>query len=120
MAGTSGELSIPVVKHMDPILFRAIMEDKVDVVKQQYGDQLEHQTTPNENTALHVAAQFGKANCVDAILSLCPSLLLRLNDQEESTLHIAAKRGDFRIVKALLESAKEGIKMTTLRWKEKL
>ncbi|KAF3456881.1 hypothetical protein FNV43_RR01535 [Rhamnella rubrinervis] len=104
MPGTSGEFKIPVIKHMDPILFRAIMEDKVDVVKQK-SDQLEQQTTPNENTALHVAAQFGKANCVDAILSLCPSLLLRLNVQEETALHIAAKRGDLRIVEALLESA---------------
>ncbi|KAF3456873.1 hypothetical protein FNV43_RR01527 [Rhamnella rubrinervis] len=101
-SGTSGEFSV----YMDPMLFRAIMEDKVDVVKQKV-DQLERKTTPNKNTSLHVAAQFGKANCVDAILSLCPSLLLQLNDQEETALHIAAKRGDLRMVEALLESAKK-------------
>lgn len=121
MAETSCTQSIPVTsRHLDPVLFYAIMLDKEHIVRQDRRFQLEHQTTPNGNTVLHVAAQNGKAGCVNAILELCHSLLLRLNDQEETALRVAAKRGDIEIVKvkALICSAKSSAHKD-IKWKQK-
>ena len=43
---------------MNPTLYKATSEGNVDVLR-QHNDQIALQVTPNRNTALHVAAQFG-------------------------------------------------------------
>ncbi|XP_058212021.1 uncharacterized protein LOC131324182 [Rhododendron vialii] len=92
---------------MDRNLYNAASEGKVDVLRQHF-DQLESQATANRNTALHVAAQFGRSQCVAAILEVCPSLLLRrVNNRGETPLHMAAREGNPEIVEVLIESAKK-------------
>ncbi|KAI7981787.1 Ankyrin repeat-containing protein [Camellia lanceoleosa] len=70
--------------------------------------QLELQFTSNENTVLHVAAQFGNQKYVKIIFEKGPSssLLRCLNIDGETPLHIAAREGHLDIVKALIECAK--------------
>ncbi|KAF5946838.1 hypothetical protein HYC85_017066 [Camellia sinensis] len=69
--------------------------------------QLELQLTSSKNTILHVAAQFANKEYVEKVLEKSPSsLLLCLNIDGETPLHIAARGGHLDIVKALIECAK--------------
>ncbi|CAL5413469.1 unnamed protein product [Camellia sinensis] len=70
--------------------------------------QLELQLTSNQNTVLHVAAQFGNHKYVKIILekSLSSSLLRCLNIDGETPLRIAAREGHLDIVEALIACAK--------------
>lgn len=90
---------------MDPKLFKAATEGYyLDVL--QFTSQLDTQLTPNRNTALHIAALFGKTQCVIEILRNCPSLLCRTNIKGETSLHIAASEGHCEIICVLIEWAK--------------
>ncbi|CAL5395336.1 unnamed protein product [Camellia sinensis] len=89
---------------MDPGLYRAAKEGNI-VVLEQYVDQLESQVTPNKNTVLHIAAQFGNSQCVREILSKNSSLLNRQNAKGDTALHVAAREGHSDIVKSLIEYA---------------
>ncbi|KAI8012173.1 hypothetical protein LOK49_LG06G02821 [Camellia lanceoleosa] len=74
---------------MDPGLYR---EGNI-VVFEQYVDQLEAQVTPNKNTVLHIAAQFGNSQCVRENLNKNLSLLNRQNAKGDIVLHVAARKG---------------------------
>ncbi|KAI8561144.1 hypothetical protein RHMOL_Rhmol04G0314800 [Rhododendron molle] len=91
---------------MKPNLYRSVMEGKVAELG-QHKDVLEEELTPNHNTVLHVAAQFGRLNYVEAVLEACPSLLCRRNIKGETPLHMAARDGQAEIVEALILRAKE-------------
>ncbi|XAR49033.1 hypothetical protein NMG60_11032055 [Bertholletia excelsa] len=56
----------------------------------------------NNNTLLHVASQFGQAQCVMEILNLCPSMLRRVNSHPDTCLHVAARGGHCSIIQALI------------------
>ncbi|KAA8527704.1 hypothetical protein F0562_035427 [Nyssa sinensis] len=91
---------------MDPILYKAAVEGNIDVVVQNK-DQLDVKVTPNNNTVLHVVAQFhNNATCVKEILALQSSLLLWVNVKREIPLHIAAREGHYDVIQALIECAK--------------
>ncbi|XP_059654795.1 ankyrin repeat-containing protein At5g02620-like [Cornus florida] len=90
---------------MDPILYNAAKEGNVDVLKQKVV-QLEVQVTPNKNTVLHIAAQFGQAQCVKEILKCGRSLLCSVNIKDETSLHISAREGHTATVQALIDFAK--------------
>ncbi|KAK6929854.1 Ankyrin repeat [Dillenia turbinata] len=90
---------------MDPSLHKAIMEDDYYQVRASK-DQLLMQLTPNKNTVLHMAAQYGKILCLEESIELCPSLLLQVNSIGETPLHIAAREGNYWAVKALIDGAK--------------
>ncbi|KAK6916067.1 PGG domain [Dillenia turbinata] len=91
---------------MDPNLFKAAIEGKVDVLK-QYKDELYLQLTPNKNTVLHVAAQFGRALFVLEVLKMHPSMSREVNLSDETPLHLASKQGHSGVVEFLINSAKE-------------
>uniref|UniRef100_A0A5B6Z3L2 Uncharacterized protein n=1 Tax=Davidia involucrata TaxID=16924 RepID=A0A5B6Z3L2_DAVIN len=74
---------------MDPILYRAAMNCDIDVLEQNK-DQVDVQVTPNNNTVLHVAAQFHNNSA--CIIAKQPSLLGRVNSRGETPLLIAAGR----------------------------
>ncbi|XP_059650922.1 ankyrin repeat-containing protein At5g02620-like [Cornus florida] len=91
---------------MDPVLYNAAKEGNADILIQRV-DQLEVQVTPNKNTVLHIAAQFGQTQCVKEILHNCgQSLLCSLNVRGETCLHISAREGHTATVQALIDYAK--------------
>ncbi|KAI8561125.1 hypothetical protein RHMOL_Rhmol04G0312900 [Rhododendron molle] len=90
---------------MNPSLYRSAMEGKVAELE-RHKDVLDGELTPNRNTVLHVAAQFGHLDYVKEVLEACPSLLRRLNIKKETPLHTAAREGHAEIVKAMIGRAK--------------
>ncbi|KAK6929865.1 LOW QUALITY PROTEIN: PGG domain [Dillenia turbinata] len=83
---------------MDPSLYKAIMEDDFNQVR-GYKDVL-MQLTPNKNTALHMAAQYVSRG-VNETMSITI-----VNSKGETPLHIAAREGNYRVVKALIDGPK--------------
>ncbi|CAK7338358.1 unnamed protein product [Dovyalis caffra] len=59
--------------------------------------------TPQGNTPLHIAVQFGHKGVVVEIYNRCRSLLTRLNSNGDSPLHVAARCGHFSIVDFLVK-----------------
>ncbi|XP_028081230.1 protein ACCELERATED CELL DEATH 6-like [Camellia sinensis] len=97
---------LPIAVTMNVNLYEAVMEGKVDVLRQHI-DQIDNQVTPNNNTVLHVAAQFGRLQCVEEILKECPVLLRRVNSKCETPLHFAVREERLDVAKALIDCAKE-------------
>ena len=89
---------------MDTSLYRAAMEGNTEILN-QIKNLLENQLTPNNNTVLHVAAQFGHIQSVMEILNMCPSMNRKVNSRGDTSLHIAAREGHSTIVRALIEYA---------------
>ncbi|KAE9444833.1 hypothetical protein C3L33_23269, partial [Rhododendron williamsianum] len=90
---------------MNPSLYRSAMGGNVAGLR-QHKDILDGELTPNRNTVLHVAAQFGHLDYVKEVLEACPSLLRWLNIKKETPLHTAAREGHAEIVKAMIGRAK--------------
>ncbi|KAF7112966.1 hypothetical protein RHSIM_RhsimUnG0174300 [Rhododendron simsii] len=91
---------------MDPNMYTAAMKDEKDALSQYSADQFALQVTPNANTLLHVAAQFN--SCLygaDDILSKCPSLLRRVNNNGDTPIHVAVERRHFDVVYSLIHFA---------------
>uniref|UniRef100_F6GWI0 Ankyrin repeat-containing protein n=1 Tax=Vitis vinifera TaxID=29760 RepID=F6GWI0_VITVI len=59
-----------VITGMDAGLYKAAAEGKIDDLKKISEHEFQVQLTPNHNTILHIAAQFGKLDCVQWILTL--------------------------------------------------
>ncbi|XP_059630920.1 protein ACCELERATED CELL DEATH 6-like [Cornus florida] len=92
---------------MNSGLFWTVFRERVDLLIGLNADQLKVQLTPNKNTVLHVAAQYGKTQCVKEILQKCGrSLICSVNIKGETSLHISAREGHTDIVQALIEYAK--------------
>ncbi|KAF5933666.1 hypothetical protein HYC85_029837 [Camellia sinensis] len=89
---------------MDTSLYRAAMEGNTEILNQNK-NLLENQLTPNNNTVLHVAAQFGHIQSVMEILNMCPSMYRKVNSRGDTSLHIAAREGHSTIVRTLIEYA---------------
>lgn len=90
--------------HMDSNLYRAAISGNIIVLSETKGKL--SQLTPSKCTVLHLASHSGKAECVQEIIKLLPSLLLEQNSNGETPLHLAAKQGHLHVVKALLDGAK--------------
>lgn len=90
---------------MDSSLYRAAMEGDIDVLINNK-DNLENKFTPNNNTVLHVATQFGHIKCAMEILNKCPSMYRKVNSRGDTALHVAAREGHSTMVQALIEYAK--------------
>ncbi|KAL6342720.1 hypothetical protein AAG906_013126 [Vitis piasezkii] len=93
---------------MDAALYEAAAYGRIDVLEQMSEDHFVVQLTPNKNTVLHIAAQFGQLDCVQYILGLnsSSSLLLKPNLKGDTPLHHAAREGHLTVVKALIDAAK--------------
>ncbi|KAG5554515.1 hypothetical protein RHGRI_012158 [Rhododendron griersonianum] len=90
---------------MNPSMYTSAMEGNLDFLRQHI-NQLDGELTPNHNTVLHVAAQFGHLDYVKEVLEACPSLLRRPNVKGETPLHTAAREGRAEIVKAMIARVK--------------
>ncbi|KAL6313049.1 hypothetical protein AAG906_012099 [Vitis piasezkii] len=93
---------------MDAALYEAAAYGRIDVLEQMSEDHFVVQLTPNKNTVLHIAAQFGQLECVQYILGLntSSSLLLKPNLKGDTPLHLAAREDHLTVVKALIDAAK--------------
>ncbi|ONI13115.1 hypothetical protein PRUPE_4G203600 [Prunus persica] len=89
---------------MDPRLYKSAKSGDVCFLKQLLNDDptLLYQLTPRENTALHIAVQFGHKNVTAEIYSRCMSLVSRPNLDGDTPLHVAARVGCFSIVNYLV------------------
>ncbi|RVW12487.1 hypothetical protein CK203_093476 [Vitis vinifera] len=98
--------SLTQITFMDPKLYVAAADGDIHVLEQY---DIHVQLTPKKNTILHVAAQFGQADCVKWILQLpSPSSLLQQpNEKGDTPLHLAAREGNLAMVKNLIAAAKQ-------------
>ncbi|XP_008244354.1 PREDICTED: protein ACCELERATED CELL DEATH 6-like [Prunus mume] len=89
---------------MDPRLYKSAKSGDVCFLKQLLNDDptLLYQLTPRENTALHIAVQFGHNNVTAEIYSRRRSLLTHPNLDGDTPLHVAARVGRFSIVTYLV------------------
>ncbi|CAL9017480.1 unnamed protein product [Prunus brigantina] len=89
---------------MDPRLYKSAKSGDVCFLKQLLNNDpmLLYQLTPRENTALHIAVQFGHKNVTAEIYSRCRSLLTQPNLDGDTPLHVAARVGRFSIVNYLV------------------
>ncbi|XP_034686724.1 ankyrin repeat-containing protein At5g02620-like [Vitis riparia] len=91
---------------MDPKLYEAAAHGDIHVLERH---DIRVHRTPKKNTVLHVAAQFGQADCVKWILQLpSSSLLQQPNEKGDTPLHLAAREGHLTVVKVLIDAAKVG------------
>ncbi|XP_052206907.1 uncharacterized protein LOC127811239 [Diospyros lotus] len=91
--------------NMDPNLYNSAVEGKVDAIRRN-AHKLGIQVTPANNTAVHIAALFGKHNYIIKALGECAWLLFKKNMNGDTALHIAAREGHLRAVEALIDCAK--------------
>ncbi|KAL6342695.1 hypothetical protein AAG906_013101 [Vitis piasezkii] len=98
--------SLTQITFMDPKLYVAAADGDIHVLEQY---DIHVQLTPKKSTILHVAAQFGQADCVKWILQLpSPSSLLQQpNEKGDTPLHLAAREGHLAVVKNLIAAAKQ-------------
>ncbi|KAL5781884.1 hypothetical protein ACOSP7_006913 [Xanthoceras sorbifolium] len=74
----------------------------------QNSEQLDLIVTPIKNTVLHINITSEKVSIefVEEILGICPSLLLQVNAQGDTPLHVAAKFEHVAVVEVLIKLAK--------------
>ncbi|XP_027098720.2 protein ACCELERATED CELL DEATH 6 isoform X1 [Coffea arabica] len=95
---------------MDPQLYKAAQSGDSDVIR-RCADQLDSQLTPNQNTVLHILAQFCDSSyAVEQILGINHSLLCKQNAKGNTALHVAARNRYSGVVRALIDCAKNGEK----------
>ncbi|KAB5534777.1 hypothetical protein DKX38_017863 [Salix brachista] len=89
---------------MDSRLYRVAKSGNVFVLRQLLHEnpRLLTKLTPQGNTPLHIAVQFGHKVVVVEIYKRCGSLLTRLNSSGDSPLHVAARCGHLSIVDFLV------------------
>ena len=100
--------SLTKITIMDPKLYVAAADGDTHALNARK-DDIQVKLTPKKNTVLHVAAQFGQAECVKWILGLgSPSSLLQQpNEKGDTPLHLAAREGHWTVVKNLIDAAKK-------------
>ncbi|WJZ88072.1 hypothetical protein VitviT2T_007404 [Vitis vinifera] len=100
--------SLTKITIMDPKLYVAAADGDTHALNARK-DDIQVKLTPKKNTVLHVAAQFGQAECVEWILGLgSPSSLLQQpNEKGDTPLHLAAREGHWKVVKNLIDAAKK-------------
>ncbi|CAN6322697.1 unnamed protein product [Urochloa humidicola] len=94
---------------MDPALYKAATQGKVASLKQLVDPEdpsVLTSTTPQLNTALHLAALHGHAAFAGEVLDKNEELLVARNDDGDTPLHLAAKAGKLEVAELLIIRAK--------------
>ncbi|KAK1281356.1 hypothetical protein QJS04_geneDACA019844 [Acorus gramineus] len=88
---------------MEPRLYEAVRLGNVQYLKNT-AEPLDS-TTPQGNTALHIAARLGHVDFAKALLTRSNSLLTRANEDGENPLHVTAKAGHAIVAEAMMTHA---------------
>nr|CAB3493323.1 unnamed protein product [Digitaria exilis] len=95
-------------RRMDPALYKAATQGKVSSLKQLVDPEnpsVLSSTTPQLNTALHLAAVHGHAAFAGEVLDRDEELLVAKNDDGDTPLHLAAKAGKLEVAELLISRA---------------
>ena len=99
---------------MDPELYRAAESGDLSLIG-QYRNQINTQKTGNGNTVLHLLAEFRDSSSgVEQIFAINPDLLLKLNIDRQTPLHIASRKGHCNVVGALIDCTKGSKRCTRM------
>ncbi|RLN18566.1 ankyrin repeat-containing protein [Panicum miliaceum] len=93
---------------MDPALYKAATQGKVASLRQLVDPEdpsVLSSTTPQLNTALHLAALHGHAEFALEVLEKNEELLVARNDDGDTPLHLAAKAGKLEVAQLLIRHA---------------
>ena len=80
-------------------------------------DQLEHSKilchiSHRGNTCLHIAASFGHHELARYIMGECPDVVNMKNSDDDTALHIAARRRDLSLVKIVMNSSSRDLEIS--------
>ncbi|CAL4992075.1 unnamed protein product [Urochloa decumbens] len=94
---------------MDPALYKAATQGDVETLKRLLLDPEDPialtSTTPQLNTALHLAALHGHAAFAGEVLEQNEELLVARNDDGNTPLHLAARSGKLEVAELLIMRA---------------
>ncbi|XP_054795982.1 protein ACCELERATED CELL DEATH 6-like isoform X1 [Prosopis cineraria] len=81
--------------------------EKVCTQNQFHVSIIFNQVSPSDDSLLHVAAEFGKAEVVELIAQQSPALLNNRNRKGDSPLHVAARAKNIEAMNVILSKCKE-------------
>ena len=82
--------------------------DKISRETNLHRSEILEQVSPQRNTCLHIAANFGHRDLARFIVKECRHLIAEKNSKGDTTLHIAARKNDSTLVKIVLDSCHSG------------
>ncbi|XXG69257.1 hypothetical protein AAC387_Pa06g2174 [Persea americana] len=100
------------VAKMDPALYKAASEEDIGrpagvaksiriLTRFAEANNLTLCLTPQRNTVLHIAVEFGHQNIVEKLIQLCSSLISQHNSKGDTPLHVAARAGHLGLTQLL-------------------
>ncbi|KAJ6758097.1 ANKYRIN REPEAT PROTEIN-LIKE [Salix koriyanagi] len=91
---------------IDSQLHKCVRQDNIDYFKSRVQTlSAEELVTPTGNSLLHVAVSYGSDKITSYLAETFPSLITAQNSQEDTVLHLAARRGkDSDAIKSLAQS----------------
>ncbi|KAJ9162546.1 hypothetical protein P3X46_022310 [Hevea brasiliensis] len=95
-------------KYIRADLQKAAEEGNLDPLIKEHGSTLDSLETPNKNTILHIyltSQSERSSEFVKDVLGICSSLLLKVNVNGDTPLHIAARYGHADAAKELIAEA---------------
>ncbi|VAH81442.1 unnamed protein product [Triticum turgidum subsp. durum] len=92
---------------MDPALHKAAVQGSVRSLKKLVAENpgILGSKTPQQNTALHIAAELGHAGFAEAALDVDDKLLVSKNADGDTPLHLAARAGKVDVADLLIGRA---------------
>ncbi|XP_020255161.1 ankyrin repeat-containing protein ITN1-like [Asparagus officinalis] len=92
---------------MDPTLYKAATQGNIHILQQliQEDPTVLNSVTPQDNTALHIAARLGHKLIAEKILDHGETLLIMKNIDEDTPLHVASRTGNLEIAALLIDYA---------------